>query len=373
MDDSNIIIIGANHHNTLSMIRCFGHTGIRIRLLVVGDTDGFVSKSKYVDSSALFRTAEEAVEHLIRTGGKTKNIVVSCSDDVSSILDQNYNKLKEFYTFFNCKQEGLVTKWMNKYTQCEKAMEAGLNVPFSALSTSSTLREWSLFPCIVKPLASIQGGKSLYVCNNRNELNNIVSLTSQKCISIIQEKIDIKQEIVVLGLSINNEVYVKGVVFKHREMVGGTTYSTIKGISSVPGSLVKSCSSLVQSMDYEGLFGIEFAYDGSDYRFIEINLRNDATTYALSAAGVNLPLAYYNYHKGLDWKSFLEKDVREIKSMVELRDVILLLKGKINPFAWLKQRRSAECLYFYDKEDLVPYKMERNNILKQTRKKLLRF
>ena len=46
-----IIIIGASHHNTLSVVRCIGEAFGQIELVIVGCVKSFVSKSKYVKNA----------------------------------------------------------------------------------------------------------------------------------------------------------------------------------------------------------------------------------------------------------------------------------------------------------------------------------
>ena len=96
---------------------------------------------------------------------------------------------------------------------------------------------------------------------------------------------------------------------------------------------MSACEILVKSSSYEGLFGIECAYDGTSYQFIEINYRNDATTYPLCVAGRNLLAAYYQYIIGNeDWKSLINSDIHDIDSMVELRDIIHVMKRRVGLF-----------------------------------------
>ena len=46
----NIVVIGGSHHNTLGVVRSLGEVGLtdKIRLIIVGDSNDFVSRSKYV-------------------------------------------------------------------------------------------------------------------------------------------------------------------------------------------------------------------------------------------------------------------------------------------------------------------------------------
>ena len=66
---NKIIIIGTNHHNTLSMVRCFGEEERKVSLYIYGDDNSYIALSKYVEEVSYFKTAEEASsEHAIIKG-----------------------------------------------------------------------------------------------------------------------------------------------------------------------------------------------------------------------------------------------------------------------------------------------------------------
>lgn len=367
-----VIVIGANHHNTLSIIRCLGKQGLIVDLILIDEELGFVADSKYIRNCILVNSANEVLLHLNHRGAE-KRIIFSCSDDISSILNDNYNELIEFYHFFNCSKQGQLTSYMNKYEQTIIAKECGFSIPKSLIVEKNNCYDFQTYPCIVKPLASINGGKSLFFCDNANELNLLINKYSSNCPLLIQEKINIKYEIVILGLSVNNDIIIPGYIYKYRELVGGTTYSAVYSINTLDEKLIVAARELVQTMKYEGLFGIECAFDGEEFKFIEINLRNDATTFALSVAGVNLPYVYYLSKCDVTYNSLISNEIRNITSMVEFRDISFVLKGKLHPYKWYKELKNAECLYYYDKEDLKPYKTAKKQFMLNIIKKLIKF
>ena len=58
-----IIIIGASHHNTLSVVRCIGEAFGQIELVIVGCVKSFVSKSKYVKNVTFLKDADVFLKH----------------------------------------------------------------------------------------------------------------------------------------------------------------------------------------------------------------------------------------------------------------------------------------------------------------------
>ena len=101
---------------------------------------------------------------------------------------------------------------------------------------------------------------------------------------------------------------------------------------------------------------IEFIQCDGKYWFIEVNLRCDATTYAVAVAGVNLPVAYVNATLTDGQIRIENSSIRSIDSMVEFRDVEFVLKGQLNLFKWLRQRAKCECKYYYNCFDRRPYR-----------------
>ena len=174
---------------------------------------------------------------------------------------------------------------------------------------------------------------------------------------VVEEYLDKESEIVVLGVSYQGQVIVPGHILKIRENKGGTTYSQVFPIGALDDlSVAKHSKEIIQQIGYEGLFGIEFIHNNRGYFYIETNLRNDATCYALAKAGVNLPKLYVDLVNGKAALSDYEvPTIEPIYAMVELKDFRFVMNGKVSFFKWLKQRRGAKCLFYYSKNDKAPF------------------
>lgn len=357
MNNIKVIIIGSTHHNTYSMVRCFAEYGILPYLILCGQSNSYLAKSNLIEDVDIVNSEEIAISLLINKYAKFRgSIVISCSDAVASLLDQSYEKLRDIFNFFNCGKTGQLTYLMNKLVQVEIAKKCGFKVPRSIKGFNGKVSSEELaFPVLVKPLESINGGKNIQVCHNQEDYDyTLKSLAEEKHI-IVQEYICKEYEIVVLGVAIKGDVFIPGYILKYRDILGGTTYSKVLSIKSLSQNIKESCEKLVKEFNYDGLFGIELIKDKQDYYFIEINLRNDATTYSLAVAGVNLPLAYYQSYVGLDYSKTLNNDVNTIFSMVEFNDFIHVLKNTISPFKWYSQKRKSECLFCFCKSDKFVY------------------
>lgn len=358
-----LVIIGPSHHNTYSMIRCFGESGIKPDVILYGMQDSYILLSVFINESHVASDAVEALQQLQEHYPKAS--VIACGDDVASQMDLHYDVLHNRYQFFNCGSEGKLTNFMDKALQTDMASTMGFLVPVSVEGTpSEVIRKELPYPCIIKPLESIHGGKNIQICRNEAETTDALTNFAPERKVMVQQFVEKDYEVVIVGLSYNAEIYIPAYIHKHRDTKGGTTYSTVKPIDELPSRIVTSCKQLVQKMAYQGLFGIELIRKNDDYYFIEINLRNDATMYAVAVAGCNLPLIYWKLVNCMEVSDTLFGKICQINSMVEFNDFIHVLKRNVSLNTWLKQHKEAECKYCYCKVDMRVYKKQRKDFVK---------
>lgn len=364
-----VVIIGTTHHNTLSMVRSFGLAGEKVDVILHdGRRDSYVLKSKYIEKAFVEQNERDAYECLLRNYPSAT--IIASSDAIASLMDRNLETIKERFKFFNCGEQGLLTKYMDKEYQTKIAQSAGIETPKTKMyEVGGDFPKDVEYPCILKPLESINGGKKIKVCHNDNELTAAVSAFENGIKILIQQFINKDYEIVLAGVRVNGRTVIPGYVHKHRDRLGGTTYSTVYPISKLPVSVTESCHKLVDAMNYEGLFGIELMVKDGRFYFVEINLRNDATTYAMAIAGCNVPLIYSQVVNDHNVVPDIQP-IREIDSMVEFPDILFAIKGRVPFLKWLKQRNSCECLYFKSKEDITPYYSARNGFVKDLAKRI---
>ena len=372
---SKIIIIGTNHHNALSMVRCFGEEGLKVVLYIYGAQRSFIASSIYVEHTSFFTSASDAIDAAYSFACKftEKTLIIACSDEVASLMDNRYDEFVKKCYFFNAGEAGRVTTYMDKQIQLELAKECGFSVPSSidTLTYNANL-EIVKFPCIIKPEASIHGGKNITICRTKKELKTALTKYNPNYNVLIQDYIQKEYEVVVLGLSIGETIIIPGYIQKHREERGGTTYSTVKPIKDLPQFVVDASKRMINVIGYQGLWGIECIKQGNDYFFLELNMRNDATTYSMKSAGVNLP---YLYLQMIEYPGIYAdiKNVRTINSIVEFNDFNFVLKGKVSLIKWLREFKDAECKYFMSSVDPVPYKLMKKEYIKFLLKRLFKF
>ena len=338
------VVIGGTHHNTLSIVRSLGMRGVEVNVILedIHGKNSYVLASCYVNNSYVVSDGDESVA-VLREHYPMNQPIIICSDDVAALLDSN------------------TARFMDKQVQVELAWKVGFDVPQSKVYViGKGIPDVPCYPCIVKPLESIHGGKRFSVCCDRCELEKVFNEYEANDVVQIQEYIWKDEEIVVDGVSVNGDVIIPGYVLKHRDYLGGTTFSTTYPIGKLSEDICTKIRAMIAEIGYEGLFGVELIRSKEKYYFVEINLRNDATTYSLAVAGVNLPYIWVLGKQGMDYSIEANGRIREINSIVEFRDLPFALKGKISLWQWWRDYRSCECKYFYNKDDMKPFRIARN-------------
>lgn len=364
---NDLIIIGVSHHNTLSMIRSVGHEGIKPYVILYGSSKSYIEHSKYLAVYRHVKTAENAVDELMAFCKKAikKPIVITCSDEISMVLDRRYDEFCDICHFFNAGKTGRVTYYMDKQVQTTLAKGCGFETPSSVeCMPDETPFEIIHYPCIVKPKESVFGGKKFFICKDVEVLKDSLKKFDSKYAVIIQQYIKGEYELVLVGLTLHGNTIIPGFAQKHRDYKGATTYSSIYPASHMPSKVIVSAEKMLSNIKYEGLWGIECIKKGESFYFIELNLRNDATTYSMTVAGVNLPMFYYQAHLGEDYDVKTLGNVKIINSMVEFEDFNFVLKRIVSLRQWKKQLNDCKCRYYYDKDDKAPYRAKKKEYIK---------
>ena len=205
---NKIIVFGGNHHNTLGVIRSLGEAGITPILILHGTNHSFVAQSKYISQTYYVSNEEEGVKLLIEkyTKENSKPIIICCSDGASSCIDKNYNNLSPHFIFPNAEEEGRITLLMDKEKMRLLAEKYNLKTPQTwIISKRNPIPNNLHYPCIIKPLLSIEGSKTdIHICYNSSDLNQIIKVVHAPIIQV-QEYIDKDYEFQFIGCRIKNK------------------------------------------------------------------------------------------------------------------------------------------------------------------------
>ena len=349
------IIVGGNHISSLTMIRCFGKFLGKVSVVLHGCSKCNFSSSRYIDRIS-YASNEIDLVNVLNDYSKTNHcIVITCSDWSAHVIDECRDQLSPSLLIFQTETKGGINRYMNKWNQIGLAKECGMKVPNSAFVDDNTTGgiDRLSFPCIVKPLYSWMVGKNVRICQSENNLKDDLSNVDNGG-SIVQSLVNNDYEIVVPGFSAGNCVFLPGIVRKIRDVAGGTTYSKIIPFGCEHERLKHCVEKMIRSMSYRGFFGVECIFDGDDYVFIEVNLRNDATFYTMYKAGYDIPRIYCEALLSKDGSSINQSPTQSIYAMSEISDFAFVFRKQISLCRWWKELRKSSCTYVWDSSDIHP-------------------
>lgn len=362
--NSEVIIIGGNHHNTLSVLRSLGRKGVFSYLILTlrGGVNPFVSRSKYIKEVFICYKSEDIIPKLLELTNthpnfiEKKPVVIACHDLAASLIDINYDLLEKFYLLPGSKKQGQITRFMNKVEMGLLAESNGITIP----------KTWSdrdipqfidniIYPCITKPLVSKNGSKSeIKICKNKKELRKYADKHSHSEYQI-QQYIQKDYEYQLIGCSINHgeEIIIPGKTrIIHQPTVTNTAFLRYEYLDG--DEPIKQCQDFIKATGYSGLFSMEFlrGIDGKNY-FMEINFRNDGNAISVTAAGVNLPYIWYLSSQGLDYANELQM-VHPLYVMPETMVIDLWSSGTITFRELINDFKLRDISMDYDEADPAP-------------------
>lgn len=349
-----IIIIGGDHHNTLGIIRSIGETGRKVSVLIHGVKHSYISSSKYIESICCVKNNEIISCLLNKYRELDRKPILICTSDIAvSEIDKNYNTLKDYFSCPNVSQrQGELNKYLYKNKVIEEISHYGVICPQSKL-----IQEKSIigFPCLLKPNNSINGTKfDIHVCTNQIELDRRLE---DKIDYLIQPYLIKNYEICINGLAVKGgtKVIWGGVIKKIRESLGGTTYAFLESGGDYLDIPLQGIELFIEHLKYEGMFSVEFIKEknGKLY-FLEMNFRSDATMYAVTKSGINLPSILCNYYDNIPI-NFEQKQYFPITFAAEMIDFEVVIKNKYNLWHWFLEMKNVDCLFFYNKYDKRPF------------------
>lgn len=362
--NKSVVVIGGDHHNTLAILRSLGEKGVRSNLIVVSvDKKPYVSYSKYIIKCKVVANEGEIKDAMYQLHSKEyKDIVIACSDAISSYLDMNRDELSNLFILPGAKKQGSITELMNKDVMSRVASECGITIPRSwIVKTAVPIIDDIEYPCIVKPLISKDGSKSdIAICESHTDLESY--LKDCHCDRLqIQRYIQKDIEFQLIGCSLDGgeKVIIPGASVILRQPQNTNT-GFLRYLPKKKFSYNETlCGDFLKKVDYSGLFSLEFLRDkdGNDY-FMEINFRNDGNSICVTASGINLPYIWYLYNSGLSIDSELIYDsMREVLVMPEFNDIGNVIHRRIGLMTWLKDIKKTDRFMEFSKYDQKPFWM----------------
>lgn len=358
---NTVIVIGANHYNTLGLLRSLGEAEYRpILILIDIDPDeSFVAHCKYI--SKLIRTTEDALpDLLINMTWENKPILFPAGDNIAKIIDNNYDLLSLKYYCPNIKKtSGALYKAMNKESMRIAAKNVGLNTPDSWIVHSDENIPFDIeYPCIIKPIDSTVGHKSTDIIKNEHELKQALNKMFIETKDIqIQHYVKKEKEIIYLGWSHKGKVCIPCFMEKIRDYPVGFGCTGLGRYSPEVNKYleVSKLIELVQYYEYSGLFSIEFIIANEEVYFLEINFRNDGNGYFPGFGGCNLAVGYIRAVLRDDFSMCLKVIDRTYQMMREFTDLRYCANTHYPVFKWIKDIISTDVFQYWNLKDLSPF------------------
>lgn len=309
-----VIVIGHGFTSRLGVIRSVAQIGCDVTVIVMTghkcfrktlkDAKQIDCYSKYV--SRFFYCNSTDGEGLIQlllnqcSEAHQKVIIIPDSDFSAAVVDQNQERLKDFFLFPHIHhRSGAIVEWMNKEKQKSLAQKVGMNVASWKVVAIShgqyTLPLDIRFPCFCKPLTTIVGGKKfLGRCDNDGDLRRVFGKAarfSTELSVLVEDYKEIEEEYAVLGFSNGNHVTIPAVI-KFCQPSKSHFGVALKGkIIPTVGfeQLICLFQDYIKRIGFWGIFDIDFYQSEGRFYFGELNLRFGASGYAVTKMGVNLP------------------------------------------------------------------------------------
>ena len=345
------IVIGADHHNTMGVVRALGANGIVPHLIVhSGEERSCIRcfKSRYAKGKKIrVLPQENSMLEALNCFAKSKTAdsripIIPTDDYVEYILDKNYNQLKCFFILPTiAEDQGSIIALMDKYDQFKALTSMSIPVAKTELiDLNQTVKESALgYPLVLKPHISAFGSKSdiIIVHNTEQYYEGINSFQKKNYNAILaQEYISKQAELCTFGcITPNSNAICYGTLKKLRyyPYSGGSSLSFAQ-FSATPQETLRVIEWL-RAIGYSGLFDIEsFQYDD---RFLlnEINFRNSGNMWALVKEGINAPLIWLKDALGLSFVKDMELNSDSF-FMNETADFHHVVDKRIKFRTWLR-------------------------------------
>ena len=196
--------------------------------------------------------------------------------------------------------------------------------------------------------------------NNIDELKTkLATISSENYPVQVQEYIDKEYEIMLQGCSLNNG---KDIIceianrklrhYPNPYSAGSFSYSVKVDTNPELIGLRILTSKYLRRTNYSGLFSAEFIYCNNKYYFLEINFRNDGTSYLSTSCGCNLADAFCKWQMSIQNEEFKYKPHKYINL---LNDINHVRNGNISFFKWIFQFMGRKCYSHFNWKDIKPF------------------
>ena len=372
---NKVIVVGGDHHNTLGVVESLGQKGVRsFVILHTPHVYGYVVYSKYVQAGWCCQSEEDIISTLLANfqDKKNKAVIIATNDIVATILDNNFESLRDYFIIPTTTPAGTLHKCMSKEFMSSLAREVGLDVPETWVIHDGIIPQDIIYPVITKAISSVDGSKdNICICRGELELRDFLKDKSRVSIIQAQRFIEKDFEFQLLGCSLNSgkTVLIPGRTHIDRPKgLDNTFFLKFDKCEPEFEETINKSVLFVQKVKYTGLFSIEFLRDknnGKNY-FTEMNFRNDGNAVCVTKAGTNLPYIFYLSQIGEDFHSELHNStISTVYLNPEVYYFGRMLSGEVSFREWVNNVRRTNCNTTFFKDDKKPFIMFLWNALRK--------
>ena len=318
MEKTNVVIIGRNPNSLLEIICAAGESGCNVSVVkTVKKMPGKISyeylapqsKSKYLKDYAFSKEPDaKGLIDLLKTRFITKDgktVLLPTDDYAAETIDTYQDELREHFFMPNIKGEaGAVVRLMDK--NCQKILAKNVGLPVAKgwsiqlCNGRYEIPEDIVYPCFVKPETAILNRKRYMAkCDNVEELTHVLNRAAQQqdCLMLVEEYKEIKKESCIVGFSNGQDVVAPALI--ETIQFGSGSHKGVTAVGKVsPRSqnkdLFEKIEKFIGALGFIGLFDIDLYECHGTVYFNELNVRQGASGYAITRAGVNLPAMLIN-------------------------------------------------------------------------------
>lgn len=358
-----IVLVGREHYNPLGIIRTLGEAGLRPILVTVRGDAKFIGQSRYVREKHYVDSAEEGLELIISrfaVSKKEKSYILAGDDLSVSVLDRNYDRLAEYFYFYNAGEQNRIIHFMNKDIMLALAAKHGLNVAKTWKVCVGEIPEDIEYPVMTKAINCFgsEWKDIVFICKNEKELKEAYGKIKSKEI-LLQQYLKKVDEISFDGFSINrgkNLVILTEVYQKYCIPDKYSPYWEVKNNKNL--EITGKIRKIIAEIGLEGIFEFEFLVDpNGKLWFLEINFRNTALGYATTCAGMPQVTLWCEAMKNGRIPEDYYREIPEgFTAMAECFDYDARVKtGLVSKKEWKKQYKNAQCKLYRGHDDIIPY------------------
>ena len=359
-----IVFVSKEHYNPLGIVRTLGEAGIMpITVCVKGDLQ-MVGQSKYVKEKYYVDSPEAGLEFILENFAdpNEKSYILTGDDVTVALLDRNYDRLKDYFYFYNAGENGRISHYMNKDVMLDLVTRHGIKAAKTWKVKVGEIPEDIEYPVMTKAINSIgeEWKEIVYICQDDDDLRDAYSKMKSEHI-LVQQYVKKTDEVSFDAFSVNRgkDVFIVTEAFQMYNIPDKySPYWRIENPTNV--EMAEKIKAVVAEIGLEGIWEFEFmADDKGNLWFLEINFRNTALGYSTTVAGMPQVVLWCEAMK--TGKIDHSKRVvvpSGLTAMAECFDYDVRVKaGLITKEEWLKDYMTSECKMYLGRDDFEPFRL----------------